>query len=139
MLMNQPTASGGARKRNCGALKTPSRFKRMRCSSDSFLSLPAMSILFVGAERPDEFAEAMSLAGRGHRVAVVNPHESVAAHRFSDAGGTFIPTVVERLPLALGPFDCICENYPFTVRRIAGLCDDDPCPVWRSSRAMREY
>jgi hypothetical protein len=95
--------------------------------------------LFVGAEHEREFAQALRLAETNREVIVVNPRESVAARRFSDAGGTFIPTAVDRLPLALGPFDCVCENYPFTVRRIKGLCEDDPCPVWRSSRAMRQY
>jgi len=93
----------------------------------------------VGAERSDEFMDALRLAGRGHRVVVVNPRQTIAARRFASAGGAFIRSAIERLPLALGPFDLICENYPFTVGLVKGVCEEDPCPVWLSTRRMRAY
>jgi hypothetical protein len=93
----------------------------------------------VGAERFDEFADAVRLVERGHSVIVVNPWASVAALRFADTGGTFIPYAIERLPLVFGPFDLICERYPFTVARVKGVCEDDPCPVWLSIRTIRTY
>ena len=99
----------------------------------------ALKVLMIGAERPDEFAHAMRMAGRGYSVIVVNPRESFAAHQFANGGGTFIRTTIERLPLRLGPFDLICENYPFTVSLVEGVCQDDPCPMWLSARAVRAY
>jgi hypothetical protein len=99
----------------------------------------AQDVLLVGAERSDEFADAMRLVRQGHKVVAVNPHTSLAAHSFAKYGGTFVPTSIEYLPLAFGPFDLICESYPFTVARVKGVCEDDPCPMWLSARAMRAY
>ena len=98
-----------------------------------------LQVLIIGAERPDEFKDAMRLAERGHSVIVVNPRESIAARRFSNAGGAFIRNTIEQLPIGLGPFDLICERYPYTVARVEGICEDDPCPMWLSPRAMRVY
>lgn len=67
----------------------------------------------VGAERPDEFRDAIRLVRRGHEVAVINPRLSRAARIFRGAGGRFVRTRVERLPRALGEYDLICENYPY--------------------------
>jgi hypothetical protein len=93
----------------------------------------------IGSERFDEFADAVRLGGRGHSVSVINPRKSAAARRFVNAGGTFIQTTIERLSGTLGLFDLICENYPYTVARVEGVCEDDPCPMWLSTRAMRAY
>src|SRR6202521_2450521 len=116
----------------------------MRLTSKQLFSdfLPqslGQNVLLVGAERSDEFADAMRLVRQGHKVVVVNPHASLAARRFAKDGGTFVPTTIERLPLALGSFDLICENYPYTVARVKGVCEEDSCPVWLSTRAMRAY
>jgi hypothetical protein len=70
-------------------------------------------VLFVGAERPDEFAIAARLACQGHNVAVVNPRDTPAARAYRDGGGRFIQARVEDLPVRLGPFHVICENYPY--------------------------
>src|SRR5262249_7338744 len=70
---------------------------------------------------------------------VANPHVSLAARRFANAGGIFLQMPIERLPLAFGPYDVICENYPFTLTQTEGVCDQDPCPVWLSPTAMRAY
>jgi hypothetical protein len=96
-------------------------------------------VLMVGSERSDEFADATQVLARGHNVTVVNPRESPAAFRFAGRGGTFIRCPIERLPLTLGPFDVICENYPFTVARVEGVCEDGLCPVWLSARLMHAY
>jgi hypothetical protein len=109
-----------------------------RCSEFA-LRDKALNVLMVGCERFDEFGDAIRLSGRGHSVIVVNPLESVAARRFANAGGTFIRSTIERLPLTLGPFDLICESYPYTVARVEGFCEGTPCPVWLSARALRAY
>ena len=70
-------------------------------------------MLFVGAERPDEFANAMRLHREGHDVIVVNPRETAAGRAFRRAGGTFLRARVEQLPRAYCRFDVICENYPY--------------------------
>ena len=86
--------------------------RAQRCSS--FVSRPAtQAVLFVGAERADEFAGAMRLAGQGHDVIVINPRETYAAKAFRHAGGTFVRARVEQLPTACCGFDVICENYPY--------------------------
>jgi hypothetical protein len=112
--------------------------KAQRCS-DFAPRLGSLNVLIVGAERSDEFADAGRFAARGHQVTVVNFRESVAARRFQDAGGTFVQSRIERLPLTLGPFDLVCENYPYTVARVEGVCESDPCPIWLSIRAIRTY
>src|ERR1700756_4696377 len=105
----------------------------MRLTSKQLFSdfLPqslGQKVLLVGAERPDEFADAMRLVRRGHEVVVVNPRASLAARGFAKDGGTFVRTTIECLPLALGSFDLICENYPYPVARVKGVCEEDPCP-----------
>jgi hypothetical protein len=70
-------------------------------------------VLFLGAERPDEFSDALRLHQEGHDVAVVNPRVSRAARLFRAAGGCFLPARVEQLPPSLVRFDLICENYPY--------------------------
>jgi hypothetical protein len=70
-------------------------------------------VLFVGSERPDEFAYAMRLACQGHIVAVVNPRETAAARAYRTDGGRFIQARIEDLPLRFGQFHVICENYPY--------------------------
>jgi hypothetical protein len=70
-------------------------------------------VLFVGAERPDEFADAVRVAGRGHQVMVINPRQTLAATRFLDAGGTFVRARIEQLPPGCCRFDIIYENYPY--------------------------
>jgi hypothetical protein len=109
-----------------------------RCS-DFAAGCKPFNVVIVGAERPEEFADALRLARLGRNVIVINSRESVAARRFANAGGIFIRSAIERLPLIFGPFDLICENYPFTVARVKGVCEDDPCPMWLSARAMRAY
>lgn len=85
---------------------------RQRCSDFQRYRAP-QRVLFVGAERPDEFRDAIRLLRRGHEVAVVNPRVSRAARLFRSEGGWFIPAKVEHLPAALRDFDLICENYPY--------------------------
>jgi hypothetical protein len=99
----------------------------------------AGNVLIVGAERSDEFADAARIKERRHNVVVVNPRQVVAADRFRNAGGTFIKSSIERLPSTLGPFDLICENYPYTVARVEGVCHEQPCPIWLSEREVRAY
>jgi hypothetical protein len=83
-----------------------------RCS-DFSPSCPTRSVLFVGAERADEFADATRLLCQGHDVMVINPRESAAARTFRRAGGTFVRARIEQLPPACCYFDVICENYPY--------------------------
>jgi hypothetical protein len=86
--------------------------RTQRCS-DFVSPCAALAVLFVGAERADEFADAMRLVSEGHDVMVINPRETAAARAFRRAGGTFVRARIERLPLARWPFDVICENYPY--------------------------
>lgn len=120
---------------------TTARIQReyRQCCSHFLPRHPIQNVLILGAERPDEFADAVRLARCGHSVIVVNPRESIAARRFANAGGSFIQSAIERLPSTLGLFDLICENYPYTVARVEGVCEDDPCSMWLSARAMRAY
>jgi hypothetical protein len=83
-----------------------------RCS-DFVSPCATQSVLFVGAERTDEFADAMRLVCEGHDVIVINPRETAEAAAFRRAGGTFVPARVEQLPTACCHFDIICENYPY--------------------------
>jgi hypothetical protein len=115
------------------------RLPSKQLSSDFLPQSPAQKVLLVGAERSDEFANARWFERQGHKVVVVNPHASPAALRFIKGGGAFFRTVIECLPLALGSFDLICENYPYTVARVEGVCEEDPCPLWLSARTMRAY
>jgi hypothetical protein len=86
--------------------------RRQYCA-DSVSPCATQSVLFVGAERVDEFADAMRLAREGHDVIVVNPRETAAARAFRRAGGSFIRAKIEQLPTACCRFDVICENYPY--------------------------
>jgi hypothetical protein len=72
----------------------------------------AQNILFVGAEREDEFAHAMRLVCQGHDVIAINPRKTAAAKAFRGAGGRFIRARIEDLPPQACRFDLIRENYP---------------------------
>jgi hypothetical protein len=122
-----------------GRPKALNQHERRQCCSDFSSLRRVRNVLLVGAERPDEFADAMRLVRQGHKVMVVNPHASLSARNFAKDGGTFVRTTIECLPFALGLFNLICENYPYTVARVKGVCEEDPCPVWLSTRAMRAY
>jgi len=108
-------------------------------SSDRLPARGFRQVLIVGAERSDEFDDAKRMALHGHSVTIVNPRDTAVAARFEREGGSFIRSTIERLPTELGPFDLICENYPYTVARVAGACDDKPCPIWLSRREVRAY
>jgi hypothetical protein len=71
------------------------------------------SVVFVGAERGDEFARAMRLACQGHDVITINPRETASARAFRRAGGRFIRAKLQDLPPECCRFDLICENYPY--------------------------
>jgi hypothetical protein len=83
-----------------------------RCS-DFVTARATLAVLFVGAERADEFADTTRLLCQGHDVIVINPRETAAARAFRRAGGTFLRARVEELPTACCQFDVICENYPY--------------------------
>jgi hypothetical protein len=86
--------------------------RAQRCSD--FVSPRAtQAVLYVGAERVDEFADAMRLVREGHDVIVINPRETAPARAFRRGGGTFVRARVEQLPMACCRFDVICENYPY--------------------------
>jgi hypothetical protein len=91
----------------------PTQGTRSQRCSDFVSPCATQSVLFVGAERTDEFADAMRLVCEGHDVIVINPRETAAAAAFRRAGGTFVPARVEQLPTACCRFDVICENYPY--------------------------
>ena len=71
------------------------------------------NVLFVGAERGDEFAHAIWLTCHGHDVIAINPRETASAKAFRRAGGSFIRARIEDLPPESCRFDRICENYPY--------------------------
>jgi hypothetical protein len=122
-----------------GRAKTVSHGERRQCCSD-FLPLRRIrKVLLVGAERPDEVADAVRLLRQGHKVVLVNPRVSLAARSFAKNGGRVVRATIECLPAALGLFDLICENYPYTIARIKGVCEENPCPVWLSPRVIRAY
>jgi hypothetical protein len=73
----------------------------------------AQTVLFVGAERGNEFAHAMRLACQGLDVIAINPRETASARAFRRAGGRFIRARIEDLPPDCCRFDLICENYPY--------------------------
>jgi len=112
--------------------------KAFACS-DCLARSGSRHVLIVGAERSDEFVDAIRLVLWGHRVTVVNPRDTAAAGSFEREGGSLFRSTIERLPAELGPFDVICENYPYTVARVAGVCHEKPCPIWLSRREMRAY
>lgn len=85
--------------------------KKVGCSN--FAPRSRMAVLLIGPERPDEFADALLLARKGHDVMVVNPRETPAARAYQCAGGSFVRARIEDLPPACCQFDLICENYPY--------------------------
>jgi hypothetical protein len=89
-----------------------SRGRNQPCT-DSMGACCPKSVLFIGAERPDEFAHAMRLICQGHDVITINPRETASAKEFRRAGGKFIRVRIEDLPPDLCRFDLICENYPY--------------------------
>jgi len=96
-----------------GPWNWPIKAMRRQHCSDFVSSCGTRAVLFVGAERADEFANAMRLVREGHDVTVVNPRETAAASAFRRAGGTFLRAGIEQLPRACCRFDTICENYPY--------------------------
>jgi len=85
--------------------------RSQRCSN--FMpTRPLQNVVFVGAERGDEFAHAMRLVCQGHDVIAVNPRETSPAKEFRRAGGKFFRARLEDLPRVCR-FDLICENYPY--------------------------
>src|SRR2546430_17157510 len=56
--------------------------KRVRRCSDFVPPCPTQKVLFVGAERWDEFKDAMRLVCQGHDVMAINPRETAAARAF---------------------------------------------------------
>src|SRR5262245_47442779 len=91
----------------------PIRRKRAHCFSALMPARPAGSVLFVGAERRDEFAHALRLTCQGHDVIAINPRDTAAAKAFRRAGGKFIRARIEDLPPRPCRFDLVCENYPY--------------------------
>lgn len=98
----------------CGCKPARTRLKRSVPECPDFAAqCTAQHMLFVGAERPEEFALALRLACRGHQITVVNPRKTREAKKFQEQGGTFIQARIEQLPQACGQFDVILENYPY--------------------------
>jgi hypothetical protein len=83
------------------------------CRPDYMPPRFAQNVLFVGAERGDEFAHAMRLLCQGHDVVAINPRETASAKAFRRGGGRFIRARIEDLPPQSCRFDLICENYPY--------------------------
>jgi hypothetical protein len=97
------------------------------------------SILLVGPERSDEFANAMRVMCRGHKIVAVNPRETRASRAFEQAGGTFIRARIEDIAPSHGRFDLVLENYPYPSGRnyvpprpfaLARLSRLAPCGRW---------
>jgi hypothetical protein len=98
--------------RTAGTGPTKAIWRPQRCSN--FVpACPTQNVLFVGAERRDEFAHAMRLTCQGHDVMAINPRETASAKAFRRSGGRFIRARVEDLPPESWRFDLICENYPY--------------------------
>ena len=74
---------------------------RPACASAVF-PRRVLRVLFVGAETPQEFREALRLTSRGHQVFVVNPRETDAARKYRVAAGNFLPARIEDLPRKCG-------------------------------------
>jgi monoamine oxidase len=87
--------------------------KLYRHCSDFVPARASQNILFVGAERGDEFKDAMRFVCQGHDVMVINPRETASARAFRRAGGRFTRATIEDLPPKPCRFDLICENYPY--------------------------
>jgi len=98
--------------------RPPDSIRRSECRaqqlgfSDCVVPWRAQRILFVGAERPNEFGEALGLARAGHKVVAVNPYESSAARRFARMGGSFMRT-------GKSPNNCNATLEPMTSRDIS--------------------
>jgi hypothetical protein len=71
----------------------------------------AQDILFVGAERRDEFKDAGRLLCQGHGVVAINPPETAPAKAFRRSGGKFIRGRIEHLPPDSCRFDLIRERH----------------------------
>jgi hypothetical protein len=77
-------------------------------------SFSNLNVLFVGAERTDEFETALRLLSCGHNIIAVNPRETPAAMKFQQAGGTFLRGRIEELSTrGYCGFNLILENYPY--------------------------
>jgi hypothetical protein len=76
-------------------------------------SFSNLNVLFVGAERANEFDAALRLLRCGHNIFAVNPRETVAAINFQQAGGTFLRGRIEELSRECCGFNLILENYPY--------------------------
>ena len=96
-----------------GPVRVPAQGTRTQRCSSFVPTRPAQNVLFVGAERPDEFADAMRLICQGHTVMVINPRETSSATAFRRQGGNFVRARIEQLPPECCQFDVICENYPY--------------------------
>jgi hypothetical protein len=97
----------------------PGRARGRHCS-DFVGSCQVENVLLVGAERADEFADAIRLSRHGYGITVVNPRETTAARKFQRQGGRFIAARIEDLAGSGVYFDTICENYPYPLRRYSG-------------------
>lgn len=76
------------------------------------------SVLIVGAERSEEFAQATSLAGQGRDVTVVNPRATAEARSYQATGGHFHEGGIETLPPGV-QYDYIREEFPQPLGRTA--------------------
>lgn len=106
---NRSTSSGGR----------GSPPERSSGSGDGGGSEASQRVLVVGAETPEEFAYARSVAGRGHDVSVVNPKVTSEARAHMARGGRFRAERVEKLPREPS-FDLIREDFPFPQGRALG-------------------
>ena len=95
-----------------GLGRVPAQWDGHQRGRDFTRQCRAKSVLFVGAERGDEFAQALRLACHGHDVVAINPRETAWAEAFRQAGGNFIRARIEDLPPDACRFDLVCENYP---------------------------
>jgi hypothetical protein len=93
--------------------RPPTQRNRRQRYSDFVLAGPPKTVLFLGAERGDEFSHALRLICQGHDVIAINPRETTAAQAFRRAGGRFFRARIEDLPPESCRFDLICENYPY--------------------------
>lgn len=113
VVMKDLTAKPSDHLARCPRLHAPEcRDEYQRCSSFASLA-PPRSVLLIGPERPDEFADALWLARQGHNVTVVNPKETSASKKYMKEGGIFVRARVEELPRICSRFHLICENYPY--------------------------
>jgi hypothetical protein len=97
----------------CTLPSRPEQRQRLYRRSGLPLSFSNLNVLFVGAERTDEFEVALRLLRRGHHIVAVNPRETLAAIKFQKAGGTFLRGRIEGLSRSCRGFNLILENYPY--------------------------